>query len=292
MKPPSGQSIKHSSVIEMKKRVAFQGVLGAFSEDAVHRFFGNEVELVPLPEVNDVFEAVSSGEVDYGVVPVENSLEGSVTQVNDLLLENDLTVVGEVIVRVVHCLIGHPDADLDDIKRVYSHPQALAQCRKFLLKHPEWEKIPAYDTAGSVKLVKERGQKEEAAIASERAAVHYGMKVLAKEIQDSDRNYTRFFVLEKRPSFLEEGNKTSIIFATRNLPGALHYCLGALAERGVNMTRLESRPRKDRSWEYVFFVDLDGHVNDERISAALSDLVRRAAFVKVLGSYPAATPPE
>jgi prephenate dehydratase len=275
----------------MDKRIAFQGVLGAFSEDAVHQFFGGRVELVPLPDLSDVFAMVSAGQVNYGVVPVENTIEGSVTQVNDLLLENDLTVVGEVIVRVVHCLIGHHGVAMSEIQRVYSHPQALAQCRKFLLKHPEWERIPAYDTAGSVKLVKERGRSEEAGIASSRAAIQYGMEVLAEGIQDSDRNYTRFFVLEKRGSFLEEGNKTSIIFATRNLPGALHNCLGAFAERGVNMTKLESRPRRDRFWEYVFFVDIDGHVNQERISAALSDLVRRAAFVKVLGTYQAADLP-
>jgi len=278
-------------VIEMDKRIAFQGVLGAFSEDAVHQFFKDRVELIPLPDLTDVFAMVSTGQVDYGVVPVENTIEGSVTQVNDLLLENDLTVVGEVIVRVVHCLIGHPGVAMSEIQRVYSHPQALAQCRKFLLRHPEWERIPAYDTAGSVKLVKEQGRREKAGIASSRAAIQYGMEVLAEGIQDSDRNYTRFFVLEKRGSFLEEGNKTSIIFATRNLPGALHNCLGAFAERGVNMTKLESRPRRDRFWEYVFFVDIDGHVNQERISAALSDLVRRAAFVKVLGTYQAADLP-
>jgi len=276
----------------MDKRIAFQGVLGAFSEDAVHQFFKDQVELVPLPDLSDVFAMVSAGQVDYGVVPVENTIEGSVTQVNDLLLENDLTVVGEVIVRVVHCLIGHPGVAMSEIQRVYSHPQALAQCRKFLLRHPEWERIPAYDTAGSVKLVKEQGRREVAGIASSRAAIQYGMEVLTEGIQDSDRNYTRFFVLEKRGSFLEEGNKTSIIFATRNLPGALHNCLGAFAERGVNMTKLESRPRRDRFWEYVFFVDIDGHVNQERISAALSDLVRRAAFVKVLGTYQAADLPE
>jgi len=275
----------------MDKRIAFQGVLGAFSEDAVHQFFKDRVELIPLPDLTDVFAMVSTGQVDYGVVPVENTIEGSVTQVNDLLLENDLTVVGEVIVRVVHCLIGHPGVAMSEIQRVYSHPQALAQCRKFLLRHPEWERIPAYDTAGSVKLVKEQGRREKAGIASSRAAIQYGMEVLAEGIQDSDRNYTRFFVLEKRGSFLEEGNKTSIIFATRNLPGALHNCLGAFAERGVNMTKLESRPRRDRFWEYVFFVDIDGHVNQERISAALSDLVRRAAFVKVLGTYQAADLP-
>jgi prephenate dehydratase len=273
------------------KRAAFQGVPGAFSEDAVYLYFGNDIEPVPCVEFSEVFNRVSRGLVDYGVIPVENTLEGSVGLVNALLLENDLTVVGEEIIQVVHCLIGHPGSPLEDITRVYSHPQALAQCRIFLEEHPEWEKISAYDTAGAVKQVKERGIPGEGAIASLRAASTYDMEVLRKGIQDSDRNYTRFFVLEKRASFLEEGNKTSLIFATKDLPGALHNCLGAFAERGVNMTKLESRPRRDRFWEYVFFVDIDGHADDETISAALADLVRRAAFVKVLGSYKGAVRP-
>lgn len=276
---------------EGKKRVAFQGVPGAFSEDAVYLYFGNGIEPVPCVEFTEAFNKLSRGFVDYGVVPVENTLEGSVGLVNALLLENDLTVVGEEIIQVVHCLIGHPGSSLEDITRVYSHPQALAQCRALLEEHPEWEKIPAYDTAGAVKQVKERGMPGEGAIASPRAASTYDMEVLRKGIQDSDRNYTRFFILEKRATFLEEGDKTSLIFATKDLPGALHNCLGVFAERGVNMTKLESRPRRDRFWEYVFFVDIDGHADDETISAALADLVRRAAFVKVLGSYKGAVRP-
>jgi len=277
--------------MEEKTRVAFQGVPGAFSEDAVHKFFGDDVDMVPCPEFDQVFFMVARGNADYAVVPVENTLEGSVTQVNALLLENDLTVVGEEIVQVVHCLIGHPGAGMDDVARVYSHPQALAQCRSFLQKNPGWESIPAYDTAGSVKQVKERNHREEAAIASGRAAQVYGMEILREGIQDSHRNFTRFFVLEKRASFLSDGDRTSIIFATKDLPGALHHCLGAFVERGVNLTKLESRPRRDRFWEYVFFVDIEGNADDETISGALADLVRRAAFVKVLGSYTGADRP-
>ena len=276
---------------EGKSRVAFQGLRGAFSEDAVYRYYGNGVESVPCAKFSEVFSKVARGEVDSGMVPVENTLEGSVNQVNALLLENDLTVVGEEIIQVVHCLIAHPGSSLDAVKRVYSHPQALAQCRSFLEKHPGWERIPAYDTAGAVKQVRDRGVGEEAAIASIRAASAYEMEVLKEGIQDSDRNYTRFFVIERRASFLNEGDKTSLIFATKNLPGALHHCLGAFAERGVNMTKLESRPRRDRFWEYVFFVDIEGHSNEEKISSALADLVRRAAFVKVLGSYQGAERP-
>jgi len=265
-------------------RVAFQGERGAFSEDAVARCFG-DVETVPCPDFDSVFRAVIDGRADRAVVPVENSLEGSVTAVNDLLLEHDLIVVGETMVKVVHCLIGHPGATVQDIRRVYSHPQALGQCRAFLAKHPQWERVPSFDTAGSVRMVRDNGRREEAAIASRRAAQVYGMEVLLEGIQDSDDNRTRFFVLQKAPCMLEHGDKTSLVFATRSGPGALHEALGAFAARGINMTKVESRPRRGRAWEYVFFVDIDGHIDEPQVSAALAELVRKAAFVKVLGSY-------
>jgi prephenate dehydratase len=266
-------------------------VRGAYSEDAVHSYFHDDVEAVPCNEFEEVFLKVESGEVSHAVVPVENSLEGSVTAVSDLLLDSDLTVTGEVLVWVRHCLIGHPDAALQDIRRVYSHPQALGQCRAFLAAHPEWEKVPAYDTAGSVMMVKERGLREEAAIASRRAASAYGMKILAEDIQTGQRNYTRFFVLEKTASMPTEGDKTSLAFSTKNIPGALHKCIGVFAERGVNLNKLESRPRKGRTWEYVFYADIDGHVSDPRVRDALMELVTKASFVKVFGSYHRAKEP-
>lgn len=275
----------------MRRKVAFQGVHGAFSEDAVFSYFQDDVEAIPCNEFEEVFEMVEKGEVSHAVVPVENSLEGSVTTVSDLLLDSDLTVTGEVLVLVRHCLIGQPDSSMETIKRVYSHPQALGQCRSFLSQHPAWEKIPSYDTAGSVKLVKERGRIEEAAIASKRAATFYGMKVLQPDIQSSTRNFTRFFVVEKSASIPEQGEKTSLAFSTKNIPGALYKCIGVFAERGVNLSKLESRPRKGRTWEYVFYVDIDGHVSDERVSGALTELVKLASFVKVFGSYPRAKEP-
>ena len=271
--------------------MAFQGVHGAFSEDAVFSYFQDDVEAIPCNEFEEVFEMVEKGEVSHAVVPVENSLEGSVTTVSDLLLDSDLTVTGEVLVLVRHCLIGQPDSSMETIKRVYSHPQALGQCRSFLSQHPAWEKIPSYDTAGSVKLVKERGRMEEAAIASKRAATFYGMKVLQEDIQSSTRNFTRFFVVEKTTSMPTEGDKTSLAFSTKNIPGALYQCIGAFAERGVNLSKLESRPRKGRTWEYVFYVDVDGHLDDPKVSDALSDLVRKSSFVKVFGSYKKAKAP-
>ncbi len=270
---------------EQVKKVAFQGVHGAYSEDAVFSHFGEGTRTEPCNEFEEVFQKVESGEVSHAVVPIENSIEGTVTYVSDLLLDSDLTVTGEVLVAVRHCLITHPGSELKDIRKVYSHPQALAQCRTFLAQHPSWEKIPAFDTAGSVTMVKERGQKDEAAIASKRAAAFYDMKVLQEDIQTVHRNYTRFFVLEKVTSIPTEGDRTSLVFATKNIPGALYQCIGAFAERGVNLSKLESRPRKGRTWEYVFYVDIDGHVNDEKVSGAITELLRRATFVKVFGSY-------
>ena len=268
-----------------ERRVAFQGIHGAYSEDAVYKFFGEGIRTLPCAEFEDVFASVNKGDASHAVVPVENSLEGSVARVNDLLLEQDLTVVGEVIILVKHCLIGHPHSEVEDIKRVYGHPQALGQSRTFLSRYPQWEKVPSYDTAGSVKIIKERGDKREAAIASARAANEYGMKILREDIQSSHLNYTRFFVIEKATTINPRGDKTSLVFATKNTAGALYTCLGAFAEHNVNMTKLESRPRRDRAWEYVFYVDIDGHLDDHNVSGVITDLVRRASFVKILGSY-------
>jgi prephenate dehydratase len=269
----------------MERRIAFQGIHGAYSEDAVYKFFGEGIRTLSCAEFEDVFVSVNNGDASHAVLPVENSLEGSVARVNDLLLENDLTVVGEVIILVKHCLIGHPEAEIEAIRRIYSHPQALGQCRTFLSRYPQWEKVPSYDTAGSVKIIKERGDRSEAAIASARTANEYGMKILKEGIQNSHLNYTRFFVIEKAAAINPRGDKTSIVFATKNFPGALYACLGAFAEHNVNMTKLESRPRRDRAWEYVFYADIDGHLDEPEVSGAITDLVRRASFVKILGSY-------
>jgi chorismate mutase / prephenate dehydratase len=273
-------------------RVAFQGVKGAYSEDAAFTYFGEGVETVACQEFADLLEAVDRGRATHGVLPVENSIEGSVTLANDLLLDSDLTVIGEILLPIRHCLIGQPDAELKDIRKVYSHPQALGQSRNFLSEHPEWEKIPSFDTAGSVLMIKQRGLKEEAAVASRRAAEQYGMKVLKEGIQNSNKNCTRFFVLEKEPKNDNAGDKTALAFTTKHVPGALYKCLGAFAEHGVNITKLESRPRRERPWEYVFFVDIEGSVNDVNVSKALIDLVRKASFVKVFGSFPKAKIPE
>lgn len=265
--------------------VAFQGEKGAYSEDACFKYFGGEASTKPFMDFQTVFEAVERDKVTHAVVPVENSIEGSVAQVNDLLLDHDLTISGEVIVPVKHYLMAKEGATMDSIKEVISHPQALGQCRKFLANHPDWRVIPTYDTAGSARMVAEGSRKDQAAIASKRAASVYGLKTLKDDIQSEEVNFTRFFVLEKNPTSTEGANKTSIVFATKNAPGALYKCLGEFASRNVNLSKLESRPRKNKPWVYVFYADIDGSVDDPNCHAAIGGLLKTGAFVKILGTY-------
>ncbi len=268
-----------------RPRIAYQGEPGAYSEDAVATLFGSRAVLLPCLTFQDAFEAVDTGAASHAVLPVENSIEGTVAPVNDLLLEHDLAVTGEAVVPVRHCLIGNPRATLDAIRVVYSHPQALGQCRRFLARHPGWRQIPAYDTAGSVRLVHERGRRTEAAIASRRSASLYGMRILGEDIQTEHENATRFFLLEKHAREVADADKTSIAFVARNVPGALYRCLGEFAARGINLTKLESRPRRSRPWNYVFYADLDGSLDNPRVREAVGALVPTAGFVKVFGSY-------
>jgi prephenate dehydratase len=265
--------------------VAFQGERGAYSEDACFKFFGSKVKTKPMLDFQSVFEAVEHDNVTHAMVPVENSIEGSVAQVNDLLLDHDLTVSGEAIVPVKHYLMVYGDASMETIREVLSHPQALGQCRKFLANHPEWRVIPSYDTAGSARIVSESKRTDIAAIASKRAASVYGLKTLKEDIQSEDVNVTRFFVLEKNPGPVDGANKTSIVFATKNVPGALHKCLSEFASRNVNLSKLESRPRKNKPWVYVFYADFEGSMDDPNCHAAIGGLLKTGAFVKILGSY-------
>lgn len=229
-------------------KIAFQGEIGAYSELAVYKHFGSNVQVKPCKLFSDVFRSVDVGEVDYGVVPVENSIEGSVNQVYDLFMEYDLKVCGEIILKIEHCLIANFNATLDSIKVVYSHPQALGQCINFLEKSG-YKPIPTYDTAGSVKLIKEQGVTDAAAIASERAAQIYGMKILRRNISDNPDNYTRFFVLSKNEVPPSGNDKTSIIFSVKHLPGALYKALEEFASREINLTKIESRPTKRKRRE-------------------------------------------
>jgi chorismate mutase/prephenate dehydratase len=267
--------------------VAFQGEPGAYTEDAAFRFFGKSTKGIPYETLDEVFEAVEISEVPFAMVPVENSLEGSITRAYDLLLDSPLMVCGETELRISHCLIALKDASMDTIKTVYSHPQALGQCRNFL-KHLNAELVPASDTAGSVRMIKDEERLDCAAVASVRAAELYGMKVIAREIEDNPHNFTRFFVLSKEDSPPTGNDKTSIVFSLKHKPGALYDCLREFASRQVNLTKLESRPTRHQPWEYNFYMDFSGHREEENIVEVLKALEEHAVFVKILGSYPKA----
>jgi len=264
--------------------VAFQGEIGAYSEEAAYQYFGKASRLKPFESLEDAFQAVENREVQYGLVPVENSLEGSIPRTYDLLLDSILKVGGETQLRVVHCLIANPQAKLDSIREVYSHPQALGQCKGFLRKMG-WKPVPAYDTAGSVKMIKESGRTDIAAIASLRAAEIYGMKILVQGIEDNTNNYTRFFVLAKEDQSPTGNDKTSIVFSVKHTPGALYDALKSLAARKINLTRIESRPTRQKPWEYNFYVDIEGHRDDADVKEGLIQLEESAVFLKILGSY-------
>ncbi len=266
-------------------KVTYQGESGAYSEMAVYKFFGSKAEPVPCKDFRGVFESVKTSIAPHGVVPIENSIEGSVNQNYDLFLAYDLKVCGEVAVKLTHVLIGNSDTKFTDIKTVYSHPQALAQCRGYLEKH-SWEVIPAYDTAGAVKIIKEQCITDAAAIASEKAAEIYSMKILARDIADNPSNYTRFLVLGLEDSAPTGDDKTSIIFSAKHEPGTLYHALGEFASRNINLTKIESRPTKTTAWQYNFFLDFEGHRIEKRCIDAIAALEKYATFVKILGSYP------
>lgn len=266
--------------------MAFQGVHGAYSEQALRQHFGDAAEPCPCPVLGDLFEAIESRRVDYAIVPVENALAGAVSQAYEFLMDSDLRIQAEVILHVHHCLLAPHGTAIGDIKRVRSHPQALAQCDRYL-KRMNIAPEPNYDTAGSARELAANPEPGVGAIASELSAQLYDLTVLAKEIEDVPFNFTRFFVVGHDDPPRGEYNKTSLVFATRNRPAALYECLGEFAERGLNLTKIESRPRRNRPWEPVFYLDFEGHWQDNECQAALARLVQRASFVKMLGSYPA-----
>ena len=265
--------------------VAFQGEAGAYSEEAAYKFFGTAAQLKPCESLEEVFQVVEKGNVQYGMVPVENSLEGSISRTYDLLLDSNLKVAGETELRIIHCLIGLPEAQIDSIEEVFSHPQALGQCKNFL-RQMGWKLTSAYDTAGSVKMIKENKMTHKAAIASARAAEIYGMKVLARGIEDNTNNYTRFFILSRQATAPSGNDKTSIVFTVKHKPGALYDALKELASRKLNLTKIESRPTRQKPWEYNFYVDFEGNQEDKPIQDALQSLEEATIFVKILGSYP------
>jgi len=270
-------------------RVGFQGERGAFSENALFRYFPEGAEAVPFAEFSQIFDAVLEGRIRYGIIPLENTLTGSIHQNYDLLLQYpDIRIVGEKIIRIVHHLIALPGASLDGIRRVYSHPQALSQCARFLERFPAWEKIPFYDTAGSVAHIAREARKENAAIASLEAARAYRMSVLKEGIESDSRNYTRFVIIAREElARVERPTKASLVFATANTPGSLFQALRVLAERSINMVKLESRPIQGKPWEELFYVDVNVPAEPGAFERALEQMKGATESLRILGLYQA-----
>ena len=274
-------------VLPDKLTVAFQGELGAYSEAAAISYFGESITTVPCEEFEQIFDAVTSGQVDRGLIPVENTLGGSIHRNYDLLLRYDLFIVGEIQHRVAHQLMVLPGVKAEDVKQVYSHPQALAQCEHSISRHfPAAERIVAYDTAGSAKILRQEKLRHAAAIASSRAANLYEMDILFLDFEDNSENYTRFLAISRDIVVPQGKVKTSIVYALDNSPGILFKSLAAFALRDIDLTKIESRPLQGKRWEYFFYVDFIGSQHDEHCQNALKNLQEMTTYFRVLGSYP------
>jgi prephenate dehydratase len=271
-------------------RIAFQGEPGAYSEQAVFEYLG-QAETQPCESFDKVFEAVSSGQCGSALIPIENSLAGSIHQNYDLLMRNQLHIVGEYFLRVRHCLIVMPGVKASEIKRAISHPQALEQCASYLRSHGiQAEQV--YDTAGGVKILKQTGRRDTAAIASRRAAELHGMQILEEGIEDDHENYTRFLAIARQALRPQSDAKTSIVFTLRNDPGALFKALSVFALRDIDLTKIESRPLRGKPWEYLFYIDFLGAAHEDAAKRALEHLAEYAVMLRVLGSYPRADSPK
>ncbi|MGN7610617.1 prephenate dehydratase [Magnetococcales bacterium HHB-1] len=271
--------------MQNKKIVAFQGMRGAYSEQACRERLP-AYDFLPCKTFEDVFQAVNDDRVDLGMVPVENSMAGVVSDCYDLLAIHHLFVIGEHYLKVRHALLAVPGAPQEKIRRVYSHPQALAQCQAYI-RQRGWERQAVYDTAGAAEDLIRRGALDEVAIASALCAELYGLEILARDIQDSSRNTTRFLLISRHrsPPSPHENCKTSLLFEVRNIPAALYKCLGGFATNGINLTRLESRPVQGKHWTYNFYLDFQGHIDDKASQYALEELSFFTDSLKILGCY-------
>ena len=263
-------------------KVSFQGESGAYSESASKMFFQEELTTVPCSTFKQVLDNTETGKSNYSILPVENSIEGNVGESYDALFSSNLYAIGEIYHKIEHCLIGN--GALDDVKTVYSHPQALGQCRNFL-QNSSYKTVPTYDTAGSVKIVKDMNDKNVACIASKNAAAIYNMPIIKENIENNSNNYTRFLILSKEKTHETDNDKTSIIFSIKHEPGSLFRIIENFNNNKVNLTKIESRPTKSNSWEYNFYVDFEGHQKNSKISQMLNQIKTETLFIKILGSY-------
>lgn len=272
--------------------VAFPGIAGAYSEYAIYQFFGPDTKTVSCPSLEEIFEAVEDGRADQAILPIENALSGTWPRAYELLMDNDLRITAEVILPIHHTLMVAPGVKLADLKRIRSTQQTLDQCEKFISRY-NLKTEPAFDTAGSARTLVDKPEKDVGVIASKLAAEIYNLEILEDDIEDAAFNYTRFFVMGHNDPPRAQRSKTSLIFAARNAQGsgALYECIGEFAQRNISLTKIESRPRRDRPWQYLFYLDFEGHWQEPAAEAALLGLLRRASFVKLLGSFPKATTP-
>jgi len=264
--------------------VGFQGEIGAYSEKAVNLYF-SKASSKAYKTFSDLFDALENEQIELAILPIENSIEGSVTESYELLLKSKVSVVGEINVKIEHCLISHNDTSKDDIDVIYSHTQALGQCKAYL-KNSGCDAVTTYDTAGSVKMIKEKNMKRAAAIASKDTAKLYDMSVIEENIQDHEDNFTRFFCLSKTSTKSTGNDKTSIVFSAGDVAGSLYKALKEFADGDINLTKLESRLTRKKAWEYNFYLDFEGHIDDENCKKAIQELINLGSSVKILGSYP------
>lgn len=263
------------------KKIGFQGEHGAYSEIAATKFFPDS-DLIPMKLFQDIFDALRNDSIDCAVVPIENSIEGSVNEIYDLLLDTEKKISGEIFLKINHCLIALPNSTT--VTKVLSHPQALAQCRNYI-KKKNLDAIPTYDTAGSVRLIKEKKILNTAAIASMKAAEFYEMKILDENIEDRRNNFTRFLVLSNQKTIPTKTDRTSMIFGLNHTPGSLYSVIQEFNNNKINLTKIESRPTKEKPWEYNFYVDLEGHIEEDNVKKTLDNIAEKCTFIKILGSY-------
>jgi len=267
-------------------KIAFQGEKGAYSEEAAFKYWSGDLTAVPKIDFENVFTAVKSNECDYGIVPVENTLTGSIHENVDLLLNKNLFIIGEILLRVEHNLLVLPGTSINNLVRVYSHPQALSQCSEYLATLGRVSSIPALDTAGSARMIAETGESEAGAIAGKRAAAVYGLEIIASSIENNHENFTRFVILSTKRGPVCSNCKTSVVLGLEDKPGALGHCLAFFAERDINLVKLESRPVLGSPWKYNFYLDFIGDPDQDKCHDALADLENMAEYFKLLGTYP------
>ncbi|MDS0525537.1 prephenate dehydratase [Clostridium sp. SHJSY1] len=273
------------SEIDKGKKVGFPGVMGSFTEEAAIKFFGDNSDRISYEGFSDIFKAIESGEVDYGILPIENSSTGAISENLDLLRSYGFYIVGEECIRIDQNLVGIRGARVEDITEVYSHPQGIEQSSDFLRRYQNWKMIPFHNTATSAKLIKDLSDKTKAAIASKRAAKIYGLEIIKECINNQKDNYTRFIIISKELNVVKDANKVSVVFSLENEAGTLYRLLRHFAENNINMIKIESRPMKDSSWKYFLYVDFEGHIESEEVINALKLIETNSAYFKLLGAY-------